>query len=99
MERPSGEPIYVTVTEESRGARSSTREGVSALELDPELIDGDGPGHTVELVLREGDEVEVTGLESREPVPDLNLGYRDAGAMVLRGTPREPVLIQLKQPG
>jgi len=100
VERPSGEPLYVTgnlwVTVDSRGAKSGTREGVSALGLDPEhLIDGDGPGHTMEFVLREGDEVEVTGAESREPAPELNLGYRDSGAVVLRGTPREPVLVHL----
>jgi len=104
VQRPTGDPLFVTgnmwIVGEPKGATSTTHDGISALGFDPDrFFEGDGPGHTMELVLREGDEVEVTGHESREPVPGLALGYRDSGAVVLRGTPQEPVLVHLKSPG
>jgi hypothetical protein len=99
VEQTSGDPLFVTgntwVVEEPEGAASTTREGLSALGLEPErFIEGPGPGNAVEIILREGDQVEVTGPESREAVPGLAAGYRDGGAPVLRGTPREPVLVR-----
>lgn len=99
IEQTSGDPLFVTgntwVVGEPKGATSTPREGFSALGFDPEqFIEGPGPGHAMEIILREGDEVEVTGPESREAVPGLATGYRDGGPPVLHGTPREPVLVR-----
>ena len=49
----------------------------------------------VEVCLHEGTPVEIAGEITREAVPELVQGYRDAGeSLVLRGTPGRPVVVR-----